>query len=328
MTPVLPRSSEPVTCVRVTSQQYETMVAERAVDAIEHAKGRFPGYRRAHARGTCYTATFTPSGAASPLTTATHLQDVAVSATVRFSNSDTNPHVPDAGTSSRGFAVKFHLADGRHTDLVSVNVPVFFASSAESFIEFTEATAPDPVTGQRDQERVAAYVQRHPDAAPGLRAAAAVPTPVSYATAPYWAIHAFVWVNAAGARQAVRYQWIPEAGIQNVTPEAAATWTAEHLTGELVQRLADGPLTFRLEVQLAEPGDITGDPTRRWPEDRPRLAVGTLTITAQVDDQDHWERQVFDPTNVTGGIELSDDPILADRHHFYSVSYGRRSSER
>ncbi|HET6500793.1 MAG TPA: catalase family peroxidase [Amycolatopsis sp.] len=312
----------------MTSQQYDTTVAERAVDAIEHAKGRFPGYRRAHARGTCYTATFTPSGDALPLTAAAHLTDVPVPATVRFSHSDTNPHLPDAGTSSRGFAVKFHLPDGHHTDLVSVNLPVFFASSAESFIEFTEATTRDPVTGQPDQTRLAAYLQRHPEAAPCLQAAATQPTPASYATAAYWAIHAFVWVNGSGARQAIRYHWIPEAGIENVTPEAAETWTAEQLTGELVERLANGPVAFRLEVQLAEPGDITGDPTREWPPDRPRIAVGTLTITAPVDDQDHWERQVFDPTTVTDGIELSDDPILAGRRHFYTVSYNRRSSER
>ena len=35
---------------------------------------------------------------------------------------------------------------------------------------------------------------------------------------------------------------------------------------------------------------------------------------------------VFDPTRVTDGIELSDDPILRFRPRAYSVSVARRSA--
>jgi catalase len=34
---------------------------------------------------------------------------------------------------------------------------------------------------------------------------------------------------------------------------------------------------------------------------------------------------VFDPTNITDGIELSKDPILLARSAAYSVSYNHRS---
>jgi catalase len=47
-----------------------------------------------------------------------------------------------------------------------------------------------------------------------------------------------------------------------------------------------------------------------------------------VADQAHWAAQVFDPTRITGGIELSDDPVLAFRSHAYAVSYDRRSNGR
>jgi catalase len=52
--------------------------------------------------------------------------------------------------------------------------------------------------------------------------------------------------------------------------------------------------------------------------------AGHLTITAESADQDHWADQVFDPTLLTDGIDLSDDPILAARSTVYAVSYDRR----
>ena len=35
---------------------------------------------------------------------------------------------------------------------------------------------------------------------------------------------------------------------------------------------------------------------------------------------------VFDPTRVTDGIELSDDPVLRFRHDAYAESIARRTS--
>jgi catalase len=45
-------------------------------------------------------------------------------------------------------------------------------------------------------------------------------------------------------------------------------------------------------------------------------------------NQEHWDQQRFDPTRLTGGIELSDDPVLAFRAHAYAESYRRRSENR
>jgi catalase len=50
-----------------------TPVAVTAVDAIERLSGTYLGHRRVHARGLCFDATFTPSGAAASFTAAAHL---------------------------------------------------------------------------------------------------------------------------------------------------------------------------------------------------------------------------------------------------------------
>ncbi|WP_294002405.1 catalase family peroxidase [Streptomyces sp.] len=299
-----------------------------AVDTIESVSGTYPGHRRVHARGMCFDATFTPSGEAASLTTATHLQADPVPAVVRFSNSNTNPTVPDGIRAGRGLAVRFLLPDGTDTDLVSVNIPVFFAATPQEFLELLGALQKDPVTGAPDPAKVAAYVAAHPTAARGLQEAGRMPIPVGYGTARYWAIHAFFWVDAQGGRRAVRYRWEPDAGLRELSEEAAAGKDAEYLARELVERLADGPVGFTLRVQLGQDGDPTDDPTKPWPADRPEIVAGHLRITGPVADQEHWAEQVYDPTRITPGVELSDDPVLAFRSQAYAVSHERRAAHR
>ena len=47
-----------------------------------------------------------------------------------------------------------------------------------------------------------------------------------------------------------------------------------------------------------------------WPDDRKTIDVGTISVTSVVADSDAAEKAlVFFPTNLTDGIELSDDPL-------------------
>jgi catalase len=310
------------------SELAKSQVAVVLVDAIEHLNGTHPGYRRAHARGVCYDATFTPTGDAAPFTTAAHLQDTAVKATVRFSHTGTNPNLPDGPRSVRGFATKFHLADGTNTDLIGVNLRRFVATTPENLLELIHAGEPDPATGTTNLDNVRAYVGRHPQTGPGLLDVSAIPTPVSYATNTYWAMHAFLWRDAAGQVRPVKYSWVPDAGTENATAEETAGWSPLHLTEELAERLSGGPVSFALRVQLGEDGDNTNDSTQLWPDERTEITAGHLSITAESADQEHWQNQVFDPTLLTPGIEPSDDPILIARSAIYAVSYDRRSHKR
>lgn len=307
----------------VTDQRVSEFTVE-TVDAIERTTGRFPGYRRVHARGLCFEATFTPNGAASPLTTAAHLQRGAVLATVRFSNSNANPATPDGQRAGRGMAVRFHLPDDSYTDLVSVNLPVFFAATPESFRALLDAVGGDPMSGEHDPAKLSAHLAAHPDAAAGLREVAIMPIPVSYGTTRYWANHAFVWTGPDGHRHAVRCRWEPDLGLQELSEAEAAQRPPEYLTEDLLQRLTEAPVGFTLRAQLGEPGDRTDDPTVAWPAERTELVVGHLSVTAPVADQDYWSGQSFDPTRVTAGVDLSDDPVLAFRGQAYTVSHDRR----
>ena len=88
-----------------------------------------------------------------------------------------------------------------------------------------------------------------------------------------------------------------------------------------------GPVHFALELQLADPGDPTGDPSKRWPDDREIVVAGRVTVTGRAPDSEALEREVFDPARVPDGVELSDDPVLRFRPEAYSVSAERRLAE-
>jgi len=70
------------------------------------------------------------------------------------------------------------------------------------------------------------------------------------------------------------------------------------------------------------------DPTVAWPEERERIEVGRLALAGPETGRERdGDILVFDPTRVTGGIELSDDAILNFRRRAYSVSVARRTAE-
>jgi catalase len=97
------------------------------------------------------------------------------------------------------------------------------------------------------------------------------------------------------------------------------------LSEELRARLANGPVEFRLVVQLANAGDPTNDPSLVWPDDRRTVEMGTISVTSIVADSDAAQRAlVFFPTAVTDGIELSDDPFPGLRSKVYALASAYR----
>ena len=78
---------------------------------------------------------------AAPLTRAPHLHRDSVSVTVRFSNATGIPNIPDRDPNAgpRGVAVRFHLAEHMHTDIIAHSVDGFPARTADEFLELLRA---------------------------------------------------------------------------------------------------------------------------------------------------------------------------------------------
>ncbi|HEX2371341.1 MAG TPA: catalase family peroxidase [Solirubrobacterales bacterium] len=302
---------------------------EEIVDALGDLHGVHPGYRAAHAKGVFCRGTFTATPQARELTRAAHMQGDPVDVLARFSNGSGNPEAPDADRrEGRGMATSFRLPDGDRTDIVAISIPVFFVRTAEDFLEFVRARKPDPETGEMDMEKIGAFVAAHPETQAALELI--LPTlvpPASYAECAYNGLHAFAFADAAGERRFGRYRWEPDAGARALPDEEIEASGPDYLQEEIADRLAAGPVGFTLRMRLAEDDDPLEDPTVPWPEERPEVTLGALTLTdVDADAERDDELIVFDPTKLTDGIEPSDDEILATRPHAYAVSAERRSA--
>jgi catalase len=125
----------------------------------------------------------------------------------------------------------------------------------------------------------------------------------------------------------VRYQIIPLAGVAVLDSASAAKASTNFLQEELQHRLAKGPAEFRLYAQLPNAGDPTNDGSIVWPDDRKRVLLGTIRLNKVEPNQDELQRSLaFNPTFLTSGIELSDDPLPQVRSAVYAFSVASRHS--
>jgi catalase len=299
-----------------------TITPAEAVDAANRTFGRHPGARALHAKGIVCRGTFTATPAATRLTRAAHMQGDPVPATIRLSNGSGHPNSPDYASDVRGLAVKLELPDGSKTDIVTQSLPWFAFDQPDGFVKFLLAQRRGPAMAWR----FPAFLIANPRALAALRVnLPALKPPESYAKLRFYGIHAFRFLAADGEPRYVRYEWAPAEGDRRLSGREAKARGRDFLQQELRERLARGPITFTLQLQIAAPDDRVDDPSARWPADRERVDAGTLEIT-EVDETGDKGVLVFDPGRVTDGIELSDDPVLRFRPKAYDESVSRRSS--
>ena len=286
--------------------------------------GAHPGFRPAHAKGTMFTGTFTASPAAASLSKAQHLTQPTTPVTVRFSNSTGVPVIPDndPNANPRGMAIRFNLAEHVHTDIVSHSTDGFPTRTGDEFLEFLKALASSDLSNI-PASPFGAFLGSHPAALAFVQAPK--PAPVSFATEAYFGVTAFEFINAEGAKQFGRYRIVPEAGLAHLDDAATAAKTPDYLFDEIKQRIAAGPVKYKILVQAANIGDVVDDATTHWPEDRKIVELGTLELTALVADNDTEQKHIiFDPIPRLEGIAPSADPLLELRAAVYLISGRRR----
>lgn len=172
---------------------------ERIVDVFNAIYGAHAGHRAVHAKGVLCAGTFTATPQGRSLTKAPHMQGDPVRAHVRFSNASGDPKKPDGSREGRGMAVKLYLDGGGTTDIVSVTVPVFAVRNPEDFLEITRTRLPDPATGKPDDEKIAKFLEAHPESMATIYAAMSAQPPASYGQLTYHAVHAFGFVKIGRA---------------------------------------------------------------------------------------------------------------------------------
>jgi catalase len=287
------------------------------------AGGIHAGLRPAHAKGLMCEGTFTPSPEAAQLTRAPHASRPSTPVTVRYSDGAGVPTIPDndpARSGPRGFAVRFHLADHVHTDVIAHSANGFPVRTGEEFVEFLRAAA---AAGAGKPEALGAFLASHPNAKRFVELAKPIPT--SFAREAFFAVTSFEFTNADGVRRHGRFRIRPAAGTEYLSNADAAARSESFLVDELAGRLASAPAQLGVFVQLAEAGDDVTNASVPWPESRTEVAFGTITLTARVDDHVRERRKIiFDPDPRIDGIASSGDPLTQARADVYLVSGRRR----
>jgi catalase len=292
------------------------------VDLANKVDGVHPGFRAFHAKGVVVEGSFKPSAEAAQLSLATLFNGTSIPVTARFSDGSGMPNVPDGSPAMpRGIAIKYHLPGGTDTDMVTNSFKFFPVGTGEDFRDLLQAIIASPPDAPKPT-KLEQFFASHPNAPKALGTLA---TSDSFADEEYHGIDAFIFVSKSGQRQAVRYLVVPEK-LVHLTLEQAAKQSPDFLFDELTSRIARKPVIFHLKAQLAEPGDQTKDASQPWPDDRKVVELGVLTLNKVVPNSLEAEKKLlFVPTNLTAGIELSDDPLPSVRAAAYGVSFGRRS---
>jgi catalase len=301
-------------------------LSRNLLDVLDKLSGGIhSGFRPVHAKGVMYAGTFTPAADAPKLTRAPHANRASTPVTVRFSGTAGIPTGADndpQGGAPQGVAIRFHLGEHVHTDIIGHSHNGFPTRTGEEFLEMLRAVAASG-PGAPNPPPIVSFLAKHPAAKAFVEAPKPIPT--SFARQTFFGVNAFKFTNAQGQSRFGRFRIRPEAGIEHLAPEQLPKKTADFLAAELSARLAKGPVKFRVQVQLAEPGDVVDDATAIWPETRTLADFGTLTITERVDELAPERRKIiFDPLPRVDGIDSSGDPITDVRSDVYLLSGRRR----
>lgn len=346
-------------------------IAEEILEALRHPEAS-DKMRRVHACGVGAEGFFVASPVAASYCEAEHFvlleedgnkkssgagDDAAAPArpevrqtpvTIRFSNGSGSAIRHDGWSDVRGMAVRFHLKEGKETDLIAMTLRCLFAPTADTFLAFSQAgkpvechrapwwrklwdllrlipPMPDPYPGERYRGNEGAFAfaseKGHDFCRTALSLAATIGAPESYLRAAYHAVHTFVAVAPDGTRRHVRFDWQPIEGVLNRPPDAPIV--DDYLGEALAERVPQKPgARFSLMMTLGETGDDFNDCSRPWPPHRVRIEMGTLTLTHALvskDERERVERMRFNPWRLTKGIEPSGDPLLRTRRDAYDI---------
>ena len=194
-------------------------IEQQLVDAMNKVFGVHSGFRANHAKGIVVEGNFKSSPEAAGLSRAALFDGSPIPVTVRFSDSTGIPNIPDgsADANPHGMAIKFHLPDGGDTDMVINSLKFFPVGTGEDFRDLLLALAASPPDAPKPT-KFEQFAASHPSVPAAF---ATVATPDSLADEEYYGVDAFVFVNKAGSKQAVRYQMMPERVVHLTAADAA-----------------------------------------------------------------------------------------------------------
>lgn len=296
--------------------------------SLDDNGGKHPGYRRAHAKGLCFSGAFEANGAGTALSSARAFQRGSYPIIGRLSLGGGNPLAGDGRNVFHSMALLLKAPGGQEWRMAMDHTPIFPVADIASFVALQRATTPDPRTGKPDPAVLTPFLAQHPEVKAFQDYMAQAVLPDSFANATYYSINAFRFTDPSGAARTVRWQFVPETPLAGIDKAHLDRLPRDYLFREMVARTAKGPSRWHLQLVVANPGDPTDKATIAWTGPHRTVDAGTLVLTAVKPEETGACRDLnFDPTILPPGIGISDDPLLAARSKTYSSSFTRRATE-
>lgn len=294
------------------------------LDGFRTVNGPQLGFRKNHAKGLVVTGYFESNGNAADLSRAAVLRPGQVPVVGRFSLAGGNAHMADTAAAARGLGLAFGFPSRDQWRTAMLNLPVFPDNSPRGFYDRLLASKIVPGTGQPDPAATKAFLDAHPETAAAMSIIKKHPPTTGFGDSTFRSLNTFYFVNDAGTRTPVRWSLVPQ---QNTAP-APKSGDPNGLFDALIRQFRAGPLRWHLLATIAQPGDPLTDPTLPWPDNRPSVDIGVLTLTGVTTEAAGNARDInFDPLALPDGIEPSDDPLLSARSDIYAASYRQRTGE-
>jgi len=295
----------------------------KLVDGLAPPSGAALGFRRNHAKGICFTGSFESNGAAADLSKAPMFASGSYPVTGRFNLGTADPKAPDATVRVQGLSLRIVAPDGSEWRSAMIDLPMFPVATPQAFYGLLQASA-----DKNDPDAMKNFAAAHPEFGAFVAWAGSAPWTGSYAQERYNSLNSFVFTNAAGQDQTVRWSFVPAAQPEPMTADQLKARGDDFLAADITQRVHGAPQRWTMVVTVANPGDPSADPSKAWPEDRRKVEAGTLVVTTIEPEADGPCRDLnFDPTVLPPGMHVSDDPFPAARSAAYSVSFNRRTAE-
>ncbi|MFQ3248723.1 catalase family peroxidase [Glaciecola sp.] len=292
------------------------------VDIFEKLGGKHPGFRKAHAKGLCATGTFEPS-ASEHFKGAALLENGNLPVSMRFSLGGANPNSDERAPGTRGLGMQIKLPNGSFHTFTGNNFPVFAGKDPETFFGFLSTLLPDE-NGKSDPAKTMAFIKANPSVQANAMWNQQAKTPASFANTEFFGLHTFFFNKASGDKTKFRWNIVPSLGVKTLEKDEASNMPAEFLADTFAKQLKEGKVSFTIMASIGEPEDSEIDPSQQWPDQRPQVAIGEVTVLTSGGEA--CNNTNFDPNMMSAGFSPSADPILRMRSPAYAISFGKRLS--
>jgi len=287
--------------------------------------------RRMHAKGSGAYGTFTVTHDITKYTKARIFSEIGKKTDmfVRFSTVAGERGAADAERDIRGFAMKFYTEEG-NWDLVGNNTPVFFLRDPLKFPDLNHAVKRDPRTNMRSARNNWDFWTSLPEALHQVTITMSDRgIPLSYRHMHGFGSHAFSMINAKNERVWVKFHFVTQQGIKNLTDaeaEAVIAKDRESHQRDLYMSIERGEYPrWKMFIQVMTEEQARNMPynpfdlTKVWyHKDFPLIEVGYFELNRNPENYfAEVEQSAFNPANVVPGIGFSPDKMLQGRLFSY-----------